>query len=269
MPDLPSHPPGSGPPARRVSSTELEAVIRRATELQFARGDIDDGLPEAEVMRIGKELGLEPAHVRRAIAEVRGVPVAESGMLARVMGPETIRASRVVRRPAAELGMRIEEYLVSCEFMVVERRFPDRTRYARGTGVAASVGRAMGKLGSKHAALDLAHLDVHVSPMDEDSALVELSVPMGTTRGGLAAGGVLGGGGAGAALGTVLAIAGPDPFALVGFPVLGLSVLAARAIYRSVSGGVSDRIEAFLDRVEHGELRQPPRKPDWRRQLGI
>jgi hypothetical protein len=80
---------------------------------------------------------------------------------------------------------------------------------------------------------------------------------------------VLGGGGAGAALGTVLAIAGPDPFALVGFPVLGLSVLAARAIYRSVSGGVSDRIEAFLDRVEHGELRQPPRKPEWRRQLGI
>ncbi|HYW08054.1 MAG TPA: hypothetical protein VE913_13920, partial [Longimicrobium sp.] len=99
MSDLPSHPPGSGPPARRVSSTELEAVIRRATELQFARSDSDDGLPEAEVMRIGKELGLEPAHVRRAIAEVRGVPVAETGVLARVMGPETIRASRIVRRP--------------------------------------------------------------------------------------------------------------------------------------------------------------------------
>jgi hypothetical protein len=220
-------------------------------------------------MRIGKELGLEPAHVRRAIAEVRGTPVSETGVLARVMGPETIRASRIVRRPAAELGLRIEEYLVACEYMMVQRRFPDRTRYARGTGVGASLGRAMGKMGSKHPTLDLAHLDVHVSPMDDDSALVELSVPMAAMRGGLAAGGVLGGGGAGAALGTVLAVMGPDPFALVGFPVLGVSVLAARALYRYVAGGVQDRIEAFLDRVEHGELRQPPRKPEWRRQLGI
>ena len=145
MPDLPaksSDGPGTpGVPARRVSSEELEAVIRRATELQFARGEAEEGLPEAEVMRIGKELGLEPAHVRRAISEVRGQPREEKGMMVSLMGPETIRAVRTIRRPAAQLGMELEEYLLKCEYMTVQRRFPDRTRYVRDNSVGASLGR--------------------------------------------------------------------------------------------------------------------------------
>ena len=270
MSDLPARSAdGSGLPARRVSSEELEAVIRRASELQFARGEAEDGLSESEVMRIGKELGLEPAHVRRAIAEVRGRPREQSGMMVSVMGPDTVRATRTIRHPAPALGLSLEEYLVKCEFMVVQRRFPDRTRYVRGTGIGASLSRAAAKLGSRAATLDLKLVDVHVSPLDEDSALVEVSVPLGTMRTGLAVGGVVGGGGGGAAIGTALAMIGPDPTLLIGFPIFGAAMLLARGIYRGVAGGVQDRLEAFLDRVEHGELPKPPQRPEWRRQLGI
>ena len=269
MSNLPTN-SGSGLPARRVSSEELEAVIRRATELQFARGDAEEGLPEAEVMRIGRELGLDAAHVRRAIAEVRGQPREEKGVMVSVMGPDTIRAARTIRRPAAPLGLSLEEYLVKCEYMVVQRRFPDRTRYQRGSGVGASLGRAAIKMSQRATLLDLRQVDVHVSPLDEDSAVVEVSVPMASMRTGLAAGGVLGGAGIGSTAGAFLAIAGHEPlFALAGAPVFGAALLAARGIYRGVSGNVQERLEAFLDRVEHGELARPPQRPDWRRQLGI
>lgn len=270
MPDLPANPfpePGSG--LRRVSSHELEAVIRRATELQFARGEAEEGLPEAEVMRIGKELGLDPAHVRRAIGEVRGQVREEKGMMVSVMGPETIRAVRTIRRPAAQLGMSLEEYLVKCEYMTVQRRFPDRTRYARDDSMGAALGRMGVKMSLRLQPLDVRKVDVHVSPVDEDSALLELSVPLGATRTGLAVGGVVGGGGGGAAIGTALAMMGPDPTLLLGFPIFGVAMLLARATYRGVSRSVHDKLESFLDRVEHGELPQPPKKPDWRRQLGI
>ncbi|MBD0321089.1 MAG: hypothetical protein ICV87_12190 [Gemmatimonadetes bacterium] len=270
MPDLPAKPsPDAGLPVRRVSSQELEAVIRRATELQFARGDAEEGLPESEVMRIGKELGLEPAHVRRAISEVRGQPREEKGMMVSVMGPETVRAVRTIRRPAAQLGMELEEYLLKCEYMTVQRRFPDRTRYVRDDGVGAQLARVGVKMSLRLTPLNLRKVDVHVSPLDEDSALLELSAPLGAMRTGLAVGGVVGGGGGGAALGTALAIMGPDPALLVGFPVFGAAMLLMRGIYRGVSGSVHDKLEGFLDRIEHGGLPRPPKKPDWRKSLGI
>ena len=52
--------PGGGLPARRLSNQELEAVIRRAVEILAAAGTPDEGISEAEVIRIGQELGLDP-----------------------------------------------------------------------------------------------------------------------------------------------------------------------------------------------------------------
>jgi hypothetical protein len=265
-------PPGGNLPVRRVSSQELEAIIRRAVEIQSAAGDAEEpeGIPEAEVLRIGKELGLEPASVRRAIADVRGRAPAEQGMLARTMGPRTVLAARTVRRPAAAVGLLVEQYLVTVEYMVVQRRFPDRTRYVAGTGMGAVMGRAYRKMQERHAALDVTPLDVAVSVIDEDTCFVEVSTDLGNVRGGLAAGAAVGGGGSAAAIVTaVLATPIVDPLALVALPVLGGMYLGMRGIFGAVSRSTQEKLEAFLDRLEHGELRLPPRKGDWRKQLGI
>ncbi len=263
---LPARPPapGGGLPARRLSSQELEAVIRRAVEIQAAAGTPDEGISEGEVIRIGQELGLDPATVRRAITDVRGQAPAERGVLVRIMGPGSIRAARTVRRPAAAVGLLLEEYLLRCEYMLVQRRFPDRTRYVRGTGVAAALGRASRKFGASHAAMDLAQLDVSVAALDADTALVELSVDVSGTRAGLAGGAVLGGGGAGLAASLSTAVMFGDPFALLGFPILGVAALAARGIFGAVRGSTQDKLDSFLDRLEHNELRVPgPRTPPW------
>lgn len=260
MTDSSGPPGGSNLPARRLSSSELEAVIRRAVEIQSATGAPDEGISEGEVLRIGQELGLDAVTVRRAIVDVRGRAPDETGALARVMGPGVVRAARTVRRPPAQVGLLLEEYLLACEYMVVQRRFPDRTRYVRATGVGATFGRAAQKFGSKHKMMELQQLDVAVSVIDEGTALVELSVDMAGVRAGMAGAGVGVGGGAGVGA-AIFAIATtiPDPLALVGLPILAGAVAAMRGIFGAVRGSTQDKLEAFLDRLEHGELKVPGR----------
>jgi len=267
----PIPPGGSGLPARKLSSTELEAVIKRAVELQTAREtEMTDGLSDAEVVRIGQELGLEQHLVRRAIAEVRGAPPEEHGMVAGVMGPGIVRAARTIRRPPVELGIFLEKYLLEAEFMVVERRFPDRTRYVRAQGLGAAVGRTFSKVGSRVAPLDLEKVDVGVALSDEDSSIVTLSVDLTSIRTGATAGGWLGGlGGGGTVAAAVLASTAPHLLALAGAGILAAGVLGSRGAYRLMSSKTHDKLEAFLDRLEHGELKLPQQKQEWQRKFGL
>ncbi|HEV7591320.1 MAG TPA: hypothetical protein VGO40_24620 [Longimicrobium sp.] len=264
-------PGGSGLPARMLSSTELEAVIKRAVELQTVREtEMTDGLSDAEVVRIGKELGLEQHLVRRAIAEVRSRPPEEHGMLAGMMGPGIVRAARTIRRPAVELGIFLERYLIETEFMVVERRFPDRTRYVRAQGIGAAVGRTFSKVGSRVAPLDLQSVDVGVALAEEDSSVVTLSMDLSGVRAGTAAGGWLGGlGGGGTVAAIVLATTAPHLLALAGIGVAAAGIFGARGAYRIVARQTQNKLEAFLDRLEHGELRLPQPKQEWQKRLGM
>jgi hypothetical protein len=265
LPSTPPPAPGGGLPARRLSTQELEAVIRRAVEIQAAAsGAPDEGISEGEVIRIGQELGLDPVSVRRAITDVRGRPPEERGVLARAMGPGGIRAARTVRRPAAAVGLLVEEYLLKCEYMLVQRRFPDRTRYVRGTGVAAVLGRAGRKFGASHAAMDLPQLDVSVSALDADSCLVEVSMDTAGARAGLAAGAAVIGGGAASTLAAfALATTVADPVALLGLPALLGSWAGFRGIYGAMQHSTQDKLESFLDRLEHNELKIPASRSPW------
>ena len=264
-------PGGSNLPARKLSSTELEAVIKRAVELQTVREtEMTDGLSDAEVVRIGKELGLEQHLVRRSIAEVRSRPPEETGLVAAAMGPGVVRAARTIRRPAVELGMFLEQYLLSAEFMVVERRLPDRTRYVRASGVGAAIGRTFSKVGSRVAPLDLERVDVGVALADEDSSVVTLQVDLTGIRAGTAAGGWLGGlGGGGTVAAIVLASTAPHLLALAGLGVAAAGALGSRGIYRMIARQTQEKLEAFLDRLEHGELRLPQVKQEWQKRFGL
>ncbi|MFW5950610.1 MAG: hypothetical protein ACOCVZ_00695 [Gemmatimonadota bacterium] len=250
-------PPGHDPlPVRRLSTEELEAVIRRAVELQTAAGGSEEGVAESEVVRIGQELGLEEAHVRRAITDIRGRPPREGGLLARVMGPGRVRAARTIRRPAAQLGALLEDYLVEFELMHPHRRFPDRTRYVRDESFAAGVSRFTRSFGTREPRLDLKQLDVGVSRVDEDTAFVELSIDLSGERTGYAAGG--------AALGTATSVptvlfplvtGAPDALVLAAIPIFGGWMAGMRAGYRYSARQVQEKLESFLDRVEHGDLK--------------
>ena len=142
--------------------------------------------------------------------------------------------------------------------MVVQRRFSDRTRYARGTGVGAVIGRATRKFGASHQALELAQLDVSVSALDDDTCLVEVSVDTKGMRAGIAAGALgIGGGAAAGITAAVLATPIMDPLALLSLPALLGSWIGMRGIYGAVQRSTQDKLESFLDRLEHNELAVP------------
>lgn len=242
-------------PARRTFSThELEAVIRRAVELQ-ATGRGDEGVSEAEVVRIGRELGLEPAAVRRAMAEVRGAGPEERGALARLMGPGSARAARVVERPAASTTSQVDRYLREKELMVARRRFPDRTRYVRDDSLGAGLARFTRGFSGEPPAIDLRQVDVAVSALEADSALVEVGADLSGARTGLAAGAVAVGGSLGAGLAVAVWVTPvADPLMLLGLPAFAATWAGMRAIYGAVRRSVGEKLESFLDRVQHDEL---------------
>lgn len=242
-------------PSRQLTTQQLEAVIRRAVELQSGPASREEGVSENEVIRIGQELGLEPAAVRRAIAEVRTRAPAEQGALGRAMGPGVARAARVLRRPAAGTGLRIETYLRESELMMVQRRFPDRTRYLRDSSLGAGLARFAKGFERSRQPLDLKQLDVAVSALDADSCLVEVSVDLAGQRTGLVAGALGGGGSIAAGLAaTIWATPVADPLMLLGLPVVAGFWYGMRAIYRNVQQTTQEKLESFLDRLEHNEL---------------
>jgi hypothetical protein len=242
--------------SRNLTTHELEAVIRRAVELQAGSSSrADEGVSEAEVVRIGEELGLEPATVRRAMAEVRSRPVEENGALVTVAGPRAVRANRVLQRPASGVALLLDRYLREGELMVAQRRFPYRTRYVRDSSLAAGLTRFTRAFSRSHPALDLKELDVAVSAIDDDTCLLEVSVDLAGMRGGIIAG-VLGGG-SGLATGWAVvawATAVADPLMLIGIPVIAGASYGTRVIYSSIRRSVQEKLESFLDRVEHNEL---------------
>jgi hypothetical protein len=259
LPDRPS--PTSGLPERRLSNREFELVIRRAAELQAKEADRDaiDGISEAEAVRIGRELGLSPANLHRALAETSATTTPESGMLIHVYGPRSVRAGRAIPGEPEGVAQILERYLIEREYLAVIRRFPDRVVFTRASGMAAAVGRATSQLFARSPLLRVTNLEMTVRPLDEGHAFVSLESSLAGQRTAAAVGSLVGGGTGTAAAGAVLAIAVAPPAALVALPILGASVFGGRAYYEGVVRNVQVQLESLLDRLEHGELPPPAR----------
>jgi len=247
---------GSSVPARNFTTQELEAVIRRAVELQSgSSARTEDGIAQSEVLRIGQELGLEPSAVRRAMAEVRSRAPSERSLLGKSMGPRVVRCARTLRQPAALTGMRVEQHLLEREYMVVQRRFPERTRYVKDSSLAAGLARLARGFTRAQRPLDLKQLDVAVAAIDETTCLVELSVDLGSERAGVVTGAIGGGGAIATGLATaVWATPVADPYMLLGIPVLGVAWYGMKRVYRGLQRSALEKMESFLDRLEHNEL---------------
>jgi hypothetical protein len=89
-------------PRRVYSDRQISRIIKRAAELQdqIGRGDsAGRGISIAEIEQIGRELGIDPACLHQAVAEMGGG--AEPGALS-IWGPTLIEARRCVNSEATE-----------------------------------------------------------------------------------------------------------------------------------------------------------------------
>src|SRR6185295_18203805 len=128
-------------PARQVplDRTTIERVLARAAELQATSGSDDDGesnLSEAQLIEIGKEVGINPTTLTQALAEERSrvaVPEDQS-LLSSITGPAVATASRAVRGTAAEVLVSLDSWMQRDECLQVQRRFPDRITWEPRAG---------------------------------------------------------------------------------------------------------------------------------------
>jgi hypothetical protein len=142
--------PAPGNPA--LSRAALERVLARAAQLQGTTGDGDEAgaMTEAQVVELGKEVGLSPEVLRQALAEERSrtlVPE-ESGMLAALTGVATVSAARTVPGAAAPVLAALDAWMQRSEGLEIKRRFADQLVWEARRDFFSTFRRALTMSGS-------------------------------------------------------------------------------------------------------------------------
>lgn len=122
--------PRSTPPGTALPRAALERVLARAAQLQGATGEGDDAgaMTEAQIVELGKEVGLSAEALRQALAEERSrtlVPE-ESGLFAAVAGASAVSAARTVPGAASPVLAALDAWMQRSEGLEVKRRFADQ-----------------------------------------------------------------------------------------------------------------------------------------------
>ena len=241
----------------------MEAVIRRAVELQANAAPTGEGVTEGELVRIGQELGIPVPHLRQALVEVRGRGEPDDGMLASAFGSARVAVSRVVQMGAEQAGEDLDEYFLRCEHRVVQRRRPGWVVYEHGSSFTAQMGRGLSRLKLISAPV----VEVAIEEADTSYSYVSLAADLSRARAGFAAGAALGGGGTGLGVAAALTIALAPPAAFLGLPAAAGLWWGMRAGYQSVIEQTRVRLESVLDRLESGELL--PASTSWKQRFGL
>ncbi len=250
----------------------VERVLARATELQSEGSDAPDVVSESRLMDIAKEVGIDTASLRQAIAEERArVPLQENptGVTLEALGPGTLSAQRVVPGTPAELLAKLEGWMPRMESLTMRRRIGDRLSWEPRRDAIGNFLRSLGMGGRRFDLVRLDQLVVSVTAVDSTRSVVRFDLEAFRARRaqrnaalGIAAGlALIGIGGAipislvvtGSAMGVGLAG--------LGVFVVGGAFAAWRAIrhgYLEMLGRAHLRLEQMLDELENGGMQAPP-----------
>lgn len=255
-----------------VPSDRLEQIIRRATELQHGREDERrDFLSEEEIVRIGGEVGLEPAHVRRALAEWRARSLLpdspEDGGPLRRIGDAIIRSSRAVPGDPTGVQRKVESHFRLQESLQAVRTQPGRSLWEPSEGLLSKMQRSLDVGGRGYELAEAANVELAITGLEEGWSLVTLTADARNVRSRYA----------------VSWLAGSAPFfaagavmmdLLAGVPLLLGGPLAAGGALATAAAGAGRSLdqrrrrirlvmEGLLDRLEQG-LSLEPDRPGWR-----
>jgi hypothetical protein len=268
------------PPERAIARRDLEIVIRRALELSARDADAgDDAVAEGEVVRIAAELGLEPHHVRQALFELPGMRV-ERHWAERYFGPPILAAGRAVPSRGDVTLRRLEDYLVTREYLQIVRRRSDQVAFTPAEDTISSIARGLLRPSRRHHVARARRVLLSVRELDPETTHVSIEADLDEQRRESVRGGLLGGGVVGVVVGSLGAlgvdmVAGPGVGTTIaqilafggGVAVSTTAGLAAAgAAFRRRMSEARIELEGLLDRLERGERLEPPPAP-WRRRL--
>lgn len=278
-PDTPGQDEGAeagDAPGRSVPARRLEAIIRRAAELQFAEGDGGrDVLSEDEVLRIGEEVGIEPRHLRRALAETRAADLLpegpeDRGLLRSTWGPGVVRATRVVPGELAAVQRSVEGHLEARQSLRAVRRRRGSSVWQASEGLVDKMQRALDVAGRGYELAEARSVELTVAPLEEGRSLVTLTADLRNVRlqnavswgSGSAAVFVVAGVASGLILGVPWLLAVPGAIAATA----GTAAFGGARTFERARERLRMAMEGLLDRLEAGALEEDD-GPGWRRIL--
>lgn len=251
------------PPGTALTRAALERVLARAAQLQGSTGESDDAgaMTEAQIVDLGKEVGLSTEAVRQALAEERSRTIVpeESGLLASLAGPSAITAARTVPGSAPAVLAALDAWMQRNEGLEVKRRFADQLVWEARRDFFSTFRRALTVSGS---GLELAAAD-NVSAIVADVAPgqshARIVADFRSTRRERTMTGV--------ALTLLFAILITGPLLAIGIPVLlaallgtavpAIGLLVTRSRYAHVVARAQIAMEQALDRLEFGTATPP------------
>jgi hypothetical protein len=255
-------------PEQRIDRPALERIMQRAAELQAAEADVGDGLTPAEVVSLGKEVGIPGRYLQQAMLEHATdiVAPAEAGLAGRVIGPREVSAHRVVIGDPEDAARGLIEWFDRNELLVVQRQQAGRVTFEPLGGMAAALRRGTAALGSAKPKFMLARttlVSATFTRLESGYCHVSLTADLRQARGAVM-GGAVAGGSVGAAAAVILATL--SPFWLVAIPpllvggALGWYVLKR---FRPIAERALLGLERALDYLERGGVKPahqiPPR----------
>lgn len=248
-------------PGRRINREALEKIIQRAAELQAGEMDTGENMTEAEVLKLGADVGIDGRHLRQAMYEQGAGGTTETGVLVRWFGPQRVSAGRVVAGEKAQLEAALAQWMTDGEALAVKRRMPDRTVWERQKGFFAEVKRGFGVGGRNYHLARSRDVTVLVTQLEPGFCHVELVADISPQRA-AAIGGSAAGAGAltlvGGAMFAFLSSALIFPFSMVAaVPLLaaGAAPLLASRAQKTRSEHMQLALEQVLDRLEAGEIK--------------
>jgi hypothetical protein len=256
-------------PAPALDRGALERVLARAAELGVQSSDIrdtTDAITEAQLIEIGKEVGLAPSALQQALAEerTRVVLVEETGSIARVTGPAAVSATRVITQTPESVLAALEEWIRGEYRMIAKRRFGNRRTWEPRSGVFAELERGLRGNQAAAALMGATEVAATVSPIGDGRTVVRLDADLSAQRSKrrtaamvIGAMGVLLGG-VPIVLGSVLAPLSMLPL-FVGFgalPPLAMTAAAWGTLkgHRAQAERAQLGLEQLLDRLEHATM---------------
>lgn len=255
-----------------IPRTALERVLARASELQTTTSDGVESVSEERLLDIAKEVGLDLAHVRQAIAEERArLPMteAESGPMLDALGPASLSAQRTVPGTPDEILRRLDSWMPRMESLSTRRRIGDRQSWEPRQDPFGNFLRSFGVGGRRFDLVRVDQVIASVTAVDGARSVIRFDAEIAGMRRmqrNQAVGLVI----LLALLYTVVAVpigllvgAGVGTGILAGLAAFvgGGGFLAWRALRRAYRNSVDRmhlRLEQLLDELEQDRMKEPP-----------
>jgi hypothetical protein len=247
-------------PAARLTGDEVALVLHRAAELEAADGDADPAAYDpAAVEEAAAEVGLSPAAVRRAVAELRvgALPTegdadhGRSGRAGRAVASRRVCDQRLVDLAPEAALTRVDRFLRT-QMFEVRRQSGDRSLYRHRNDLVAGLRRKLDFAGAIRLE-GLTLVDVVVTPV-EGATLIRIDAELAASRGNVLAGSAAVGAGTTVVTGLIGAIAVEPALVIASLPagllVGGGGARVATARWQRRRDDVAEVLAGLLDSLE-------------------